>query len=324
MKIGVYTDRIETSKTNGIVGEIFFSPLHEMLASMHVICNPIHHTGRQKWWKQVNEKVAPELLERVRELGQVTGEWLIPMDIPTQMPFVELDVTDSLYILKKYTMSKWKNLFGVYGKSITLVEKNQMLEVMETYYESYFKEELFFLEPLLNNALKKFFEQWKVTGIAASLEEFHNRLHVEEKEIVLQKNVEYHFPYCELECIQVTGSTFLSPHLMLGGNKKTLCLTKHFYPERVNNTPPQELMKLYNGLADSTRLMILKYLKKAPDHTKHLAEKMQISEAAVSKQLKILAEGGLVEKKREGNYILYSIRTETLDFLTYRIYEYLS
>ena len=51
---------------------------------------------------------------------------------------------------------------------------------------------------------------------------------------------------------------------------------------------------------------------------------MQISEAAVSKQLKILAEGGLVEKKREGNYILYSIRTETLDFLTYRIYEYLS
>lgn len=324
MKIGVYTDRIETSKTNGIVGEIFFSPLHEMMASMHVICNAQHHTGRQKWWNGLAEKITPELLKEIQEIGKITNDWLIPMDVAVQMPFIELDVTESLYILKKYTMSKWKNLFAPYEKSITLLEKNHMLEVMETYYETYFKDELIFLEPLLNHALKKLFEQWKIIGIAASLEEFHNRLHVEEKGIVLQKNKEYHFPYAELECVQVTGSTFLSPHLIMWYNKNNLFLVKHFYAERVENIPPQELMKVYNGLADGTRLMILKYLKKGPDHTKHLAEKMQISEAAVSKQLKILAEGGLVEKKREGNYILYSIRTETLDFLTYRIYEYLS
>lgn len=324
MKIGVYTDRVETSKTLGVTGEVVFSPLHEMMASMHVICNPEHHTGRQKWWKNLNKKMEPELLEEIQRLGKVTNDWLIPMDIPMQMPFIELDVTESLYILKKYTLSKWKKIFEPYGKSMSVLEKNQMLEVMERYYETYFKEELFFLEPSITRALKRLYEEWKTIGIAASLETFHNRLHVEDKEIVLQKNKEYHFPYTELELIQVTGSTFLSPHLVMGNIKKNLLLVKHFYAENVETIPPQELIKMYNGLADSTRLMILKYLKKRPDNTKHLAEKLHISEAAVSKQLKILTEGGLVEKQRKGNYVFYSISTETLDFLTYRIYEYLS
>ena len=39
MKIGIYTDRIEGSWTYGMSGEIFFSPLLEMFAAMHVICN---------------------------------------------------------------------------------------------------------------------------------------------------------------------------------------------------------------------------------------------------------------------------------------------
>ena len=324
MKIGVYTDRIEISKTLGVTGEVFFSPLHEMMASMHVICNPEHHTGRQKWWENLKEQVELELLVEIQRLGKVTNDWLILMDIPTQMPFIELDVTESMYILKKYTLSKWKKIFEPYGKSISILEKNQILEVIEKYYESYFKEELFFLEPSLIRALKKLYEEWKVIGIAASLGKFHNRLHIEDEEIVLLKNKEYHFKYNELELIQVTGSTFLSPHLILGNIKKNLFLVKHFYAESVETIPPQELTKIYNGLADSTRLMILKYLKKRPDNTKHLAEKLNISEAAVSKQLKILVEAGLVEKQRKGNYVFYSIFTETLDFLTYRIYEYLS
>ena len=143
-------------------------------------------------------------------------------------------------------------------------------------------------------------------------------------EIERNKNKEYHFPYEKLRSILVTGSTFLSPHLVTGITTETLHLVKHFYAESVDVVPPQELTKIYNGLADSTRLMILRCLKKAPDNTAHLAEKLHISEAAVSKQLKILYEGGLVEKKRIGKYVFYSISTETLDFLTYRIYEYLS
>lgn len=324
MKIGVYTDRVENSKTLGITGEIIFSPLYEMMASMHVICNPEHHTGRQKWFKSLIEKVRPKLLTEIQELGKVTNDYLIPMDFTTQMPFMELDITECLYMLKKCTMSKWNEIFESYGKTISVMEKNRIIMVMEEYYEEYFKGELFFLEPLLIRYLKKLMEQWKTIGIATSLDTFHERLHVEDEEIILYKNKEYHFPYEKLRSILVTGSTFLSPHLVTGITTETLHLVKHFYAESVDVVPPQELTKIYNGLADSTRLMILRCLKKAPDNTAHLAEKLHISEAAVSKQLKILYEGGLVEKKRIGKYVFYSISTETLDFLTYRIYEYLS
>ena len=221
-------------------------------------------------------------------------------------------------------MSKWKRIFEPYDKTISVLEKNQLISVMEKYYETYFKEELLFLEPALTRSLKKLLEEWKKIGIAASLDTFHNRIHIEEEEIVLQKNKEYHFPYSELSNIQATGSTFLSPHLVAGIEKNQLFLVKHFYAENVEAVPPQELTKLYNGLADGTRLMILKYLKRRPNNTKYLAEKLHISEAAVSKQLKVLADGGLVKKERKGSYVFYSINTEALDFLTYRIYEYLS
>ena len=60
-----------------------------------------------------------------------------------------------------------------------------------------------------------------------------------------------------------------------------------------------------------------------PDSTQHLAKKLGISEAAVSKQLKVLSAGGLVNKTRKGNYMIYSVDETALDFLTYRIYEYL-
>lgn len=324
MKIGVCTDRIEQSKTYGIRCELFFSPLFEMMASMHVICKPEHHTNRLKWWENLQETVEPELLEEIREIGGFTNDWMIPTDVAVEAPFQEVDVTEALYLLEKYPMSKWNKMFEPYGKKISIPQKKKMLRVMEQYYKNFFQEEIVFLEPFLTRMLKQQFENCRQVGIATLIEDLHSRLKVEETELIFIKNKEYHFPYQKIKCIQMTGSAFLSPHLVLGDYGDRVFVVKHYYAEQAETVPPLELSRMYNGLADATRLRILKLLRKAPNTTQYLAKRLDISEAAVSKQLKILSEGGFLEKTRKGNYVYYSISTDTLDFLTYRIYEYLS
>jgi DNA-binding transcriptional ArsR family regulator len=206
---------------------------------------------------------------------------------------------------------------------VTLSQKKKIIEVARKFYEEYFRNEIIVIEPLMTAALRKVFREWEKEGIAKSLLFTHERLKLTESEVIFYKNKEFHYGYDDIDKIYLTGSTFLSPHLIMGYYKKELLTVKFFNNRNTQISPPKELVGLYNGLADATRLRILKSLKHMPDSTQHLAKKLKISEAAVSKQLKILSEGGLITKSRKGNYMIYSVDEKALDFLTYRIYEFL-
>lgn len=326
MKIGICTDRIEDSYTYMKSGEIFFSPLFEMFAAMHVICNPEHHTARLHWWERVKEIVDEQLISDIRELSECTNQWFAPMDFVTfdTYPVRDMNIEEALTTLEGYSINTWKKVFSDNDTNVTPTQKQKIINVSRRLYESYFYQEIMILEPLMNTALKKMLKAWETEGIAKSLSDIHERLKVNESGIVFVKNREFHFKYDEINKIFVTGSVFLSPHLIMGrDNNSSIQTVKHFYAENVQTCPPEELVRLYNGLADGTRLQILRIIKHRPDTTQNLAIKLGISEAAVSKQLKVLSAGGLVTKQRKGNYMYYSVAEEALDFLTYRIYEYL-
>ena len=59
-----------------------------------------------------------------------------------------------------------------------------------------------------------------------------------------------------------------------------------------------DLLKCMNALGDATRLKILRALRREPASTQKIAADLQITQAAVSKQLKLLLEAGLVKKTR--------------------------
>lgn len=326
MKIGICTDRIEDSFTYMKSGEIFFSPLFEMFAAMHVICNPEHHSARLNWWDRVKDILDEQLIADIQDLSDCTNQWLAPIDFASfdTFPVRDMNVEEALITLEGYSINIWKKVFNDNGTTVTPKQKQKIINVSRRFYESYFYQEIMILEPLMNTALKKLLKEWETEGIAKSLSDTHERLKVNETEIVFVKNKEYHFKYDDIKRIFVTGSVFLSPHLIMGmDNNSSIQTVKHFYAENVQICPPEELVRLYNGLADGTRLQILRIIKHRPDTTQNLATKLGISEAAVSKQLKVLSAGGLVTKQRKGNYMYYSVAEEALDFLTYRIYEYL-
>jgi DNA-binding transcriptional ArsR family regulator len=65
--------------------------------------------------------------------------------------------------------------------------------------------------------------------------------------------------------------------------------------------------RLRAGLSDETRLHALALIAEKPRSTQELAPLVGLTEAGLSKHLRILADAGVVTSKRDGYYVLYSI-----------------
>jgi len=76
--------------------------------------------------------------------------------------------------------------------------------------------------------------------------------------------------------------------------------------------PPAELVGVLRALADDTRLRGLRLIAERPRSTQELAPLVGITEAALSKHLRVLADAGLLERRREGYYVLYRLVPEQL------------
>lgn len=80
----------------------------------------------------------------------------------------------------------------------------------------------------------------------------------------------------------------------------------------VNDTlPPEdelmELAELFKVFGDSTRIRILYVLFKAEVCVCDLAECLNMTQSAISHQLKILKQSKLVKSRREGKSVYYSL-----------------
>jgi len=63
----------------------------------------------------------------------------------------------------------------------------------------------------------------------------------------------------------------------------------------------------FRALAEPTRLAILQELKGGPRSVSRIVEAVETSQANVSKQLRLLYEAGLLERRRDGTQVIYSI-----------------
>ncbi len=76
-----------------------------------------------------------------------------------------------------------------------------------------------------------------------------------------------------------------------------------------------ETAEVFKALGDATRLKILKEIACRRNHVcvMKIAEKVGISQPAVSQHLKTLKNAGIVEADRHGFYVHYRIKKECLD-----------
>ncbi|MEE1799480.1 DUF5937 family protein [Streptomyces sp. JV176] len=81
--------------------------------------------------------------------------------------------------------------------------------------------------------------------------------------------------------------------------------------------PPGDLLKLLRSAGDPTRLQILQLLAQRPRSTREIAGLIRLTEAAISKHLKLLQEAGWVVPERNSYYVYYTLVREARGKLTH-------
>ncbi|MDF2942519.1 MAG: putative transcriptional regulator [Herbinix sp.] len=304
-------------------GEFIFSPLFEMLASLHVISKPEHHLDRMKWMSILAEEMPGKLIEEIRLFSTYTNEWLIIMDFTAISPYSELSIPDALMELEKMSFFRWNKVFQPYNVNTDKVAKSHILRIMKEYYDIVFRHEINFLQPFLIRVLTKELNACRKDGLLNRVNKIHERIEINENEIIFHKNKVYRFEISQLNKIVIRASTFISPHLLMGEGDKILYLTKLVEVEEKKDTVPSDLVNLLKALGDETRLKILHELRKDCASTQSLAIKLKLTEAGISKHLKLLDKAGLLDKKRQGNYVYYSMNRDAIDYIPYKLYEYI-
>jgi DNA-binding transcriptional ArsR family regulator len=80
--------------------------------------------------------------------------------------------------------------------------------------------------------------------------------------------------------------------------------------------PSEDVVHVLRALADPTRLRALKLIASGERSTQELVPLIGISEAGLSKHLRLLARAGLVRARRDGYYVLYSVDLDRVSTLS--------
>jgi DNA-binding transcriptional ArsR family regulator len=93
--------------------------------------------------------------------------------------------------------------------------------------------------------------------------------------------------------------------------------------DRKITAPSLELLQELDAIADPTRLTLLRLVAARPRSTRELSQLLELSDAAVSKHLRRLADAELVRSEREGYYVLYRLVPERAQAASQALLEFL-
>jgi DNA-binding transcriptional ArsR family regulator len=80
--------------------------------------------------------------------------------------------------------------------------------------------------------------------------------------------------------------------------------------------PPQDLLQMLRSAGDPTRLQILRLLAQRPCSAREIAGLIGLTEAAISKHLKLLHQAGWVDAERRSYYLYHHLIPDSLEKLT--------
>jgi len=76
----------------------------------------------------------------------------------------------------------------------------------------------------------------------------------------------------------------------------------------------EEFLRIAKALADGRRLAILERIAARGDAAcQHLCEEFPVSQPTMSHHLRLLAEVGLIEMRRDGQYAHYRLRADVIE-----------
>jgi DNA-binding transcriptional ArsR family regulator len=161
-------------------------------------------------------------------------------------------------------------------------------------------------------------------GVKEYASKIHTRIEVTDNAFLFHKYTLFTVPFALINKIYIYISSFIDPHLLIDiDDRKSVQFTLRVNLEKTAEEVPFDLFLTMKALGDETRLKILRCIYKKINSTQAIAMDLGMTEAGVSKHLKLMYQSGILHKKREGNFIHYIIEREIIDRIPMDIYQYL-
>jgi DNA-binding transcriptional ArsR family regulator len=188
---------------------------------------------------------------------------------------------------------------------------------LRAYWRTAFRQEWQRIEPRLAAAVATAGEAIATEGVYPFLAGISPRVHVDpdRREVTVEKWYDSDREVEPDEAFVLAPSVYVWPHLLAsceGEWPPGLAYAAPFLSTDGSFLPPADLVRLLRALGDETRLRALRLLAEQPRSTQELAPLLGISEASLSKHLRLLNEIGLLSRKRSGHFVLYALLPERL------------
>lgn len=343
--------KLERADYKNVKIEFTYSPLFEMLCSLHVLCYDAHHKYRLAWSEAVRGQMPKDLYNQLLFFSDLTGGFDSLMDYCDWSDEMhDFNVIKAIDYLESYSLKafismifqgklteeevhaimvgKAKNLDQLRQSQLDFISqpkamKEELISALKEYYYLFFQAEQMSIESYLIRTLKIHRSMSNKMDFLEYIDMLHPRIEVDNDKVTLHKYRTFNMYFKQLKRIEIRISSFIDPHLLVNMKSDYLMLCIRAKQEEAGDDIHDDLMTVLKSLSDKTRIRMVKFMYDQPKSTQELALMLDISEAAVSKHLKLLHKARVVNKMRKGNYVLYFLDAMTIDRLPMNIYQYL-
>ncbi len=320
-----------------------YSPLVECLTSLHVLVGPRQHALRHGWVRQMRtldrrlrrridayafvfRRQVPDIfLLQAGEDARTLEDQLAGID---RRPPRAIQEGFGLWLDGPHGVSRGQALAWAEAEEPLCVETVALLvddprefarrfaDLVRAYWRSAFAEEWRRVEPFLSDSVEEDRRLIAASGVWPMLARLPGRCRIapEEDELRVVCDVDYAAELRPDSALVLTPSTFIWPHVAINAHPRwpnwvtypAACAVRAATPE----LPPSELVDVLRALGDETRLRVLKAIAASPRTTQELAPIVGLTTTGLSKSLLRLADAGLVEGRREGKFVVYSLARE--------------
>jgi DNA-binding transcriptional ArsR family regulator len=192
-------------------------------------------------------------------------------------------------------------------------------DFLDDYWRTEFAGEWGRVEPLLAAAVSSAERQLAADGLYAFLPRLSPELLVDAgaETIAVARRHEHDVEIDDEATLTLTPSVYVWPHVRVNCDPPWPLALVYPAPALARlarpQLPPEDLLRLLRAVADATRLEMLRLIAARPRSTQELAALVGMTNAGVSRNLRLLSEAGLLVSRRHGRYLLYQLVPEQLE-----------